>query len=197
LATNYKLCFASNNQNKLKEIYRLVSRSISVVGLKEIGFDGDIAETGNTLEENAEIKAKTISNQYGIDCFADDTGLEVAALDGAPGIFSARYAGEPHDDSKNLQLLLKNMLDQPNKSARFVTVIALFFKGQIHFFKGVVEGHITMQPAGESGFGYDPVFIPKGFHRTFAEMSLEEKNSISHRGKAMNKLANFLNNLLS
>ncbi len=191
-----QLCFATNNTHKLDELRQLVGSNINVVSLQDIGCKVDIPETGNTLQANSLEKAAYIKNQFAVDCFADDTGLEVDALDGAPGVYSARYAGEPADSIKNINLLLQNLKGITNRTARFRTVIALLIaNNKPVFFEGVIEGKITLFEHGDFGFGYDPVFIPNGFSCTFAEMAPEEKNGISHRGRAVAKLVSYLNNL--
>lgn len=187
-----KLVFATQNLNKLNEIRQIMPPGIEVLPLRELDFNGDIEETGATLEENALLKARTIYEKFGIDCFADDTGLEVEALDGAPGVYSARYAGKEQDAGKNMDKLLAELGDNSNRRAAFKTVIALLARGKEYLFTGTVEGAITRQKRGRAGFGYDPVFLPDGHSKTFAEMSAEEKNSISHRARAVNKLVDFL-----
>jgi XTP/dITP diphosphohydrolase len=160
--------------------------------LHDLNLIEEIPETGETLEENSSIKAQFLFKSFGVDCFADDTGLEVKALNGAPGVRSARYAGEPKDDSKNVELLLKKLNGESDRKARFRTVITLILKGQEYQFEGIVSGTIIVERSGSGGFGYDPVFVPSGHDRTFAEMSSEEKNLISHRGIAVSKLVDFL-----
>ena len=188
-----QLCFATNNNNKLKELQQLVGNSIQLKSLKDIGSLDDIPETGTTLKANSLEKATFIKSRFNINCFADDTGLEVDALNGAPGVYSARYAGEPANSIHNMELLLKNLGDNSKRTARFRTVITLLIDNDAPmYFEGSVEGEITLIQSGKAGFGYDPIFIPKGFSRTFAEMSSEEKNSISHRGKAVSKLVTYL-----
>lgn len=186
-----KICFATHNENKLREINEIL-RDFDIVGLNEIGCVEEIPETGTTLEENSKIKADFVASNYGISCFADDTGLEVESLNGEPGVYSARYAGEERDNSANINLLLKNLEVHTNRSARFRTVITLILEGQTHQFEGIVNGTILSELRGARGFGYDPVFIPEGHDRTFAEMPAETKNSISHRGRAVAKLVKFL-----
>lgn len=188
-----ELVFASHNHNKVKEMNELLSEQYRVLSLDECGILDDIEETGVSLEENAVIKARFVYDQLGKDCFADDTGLEVEALDGRPGVYSARYAGPQKSSADNIELLLKELDGQANRKARFRTVIALIQTGQIFLFEGIVAGHITTARAGEDGFGYDPVFIPEGDIRTFAQMSAAEKNAMSHRGRAIEKLVAFLN----
>ncbi|MCB0494934.1 MAG: non-canonical purine NTP diphosphatase [Cyclobacteriaceae bacterium] len=191
-----KLCFATNNAHKLRELRQLVAPEIELLSLEDIGCSDEIPETGNTLQENALQKAEFIKQKYGISCFADDTGLEVAYLNGAPGVYSARYAGEPSDSIKNVELLLTNLEGAPDRSAQFRTVIALLIDNAPPvYFEGTVKGEITQNPRGESGFGYDPVFIPNGFRHTFAEMTPQQKNKISHRAIAVEKLVHFLSNL--
>lgn len=189
-----KICFASHNKNKIKELQNLLGEDFDLVGLDDLGITEEIPETGTTLEENALIKAEFVSSRFAIPCFADDTGLLVDALDGAPGVYSARYAGEPANSENNINKLLIELRDVNDREARFKTVIAYLDKKDKLYFVGEVEGAITHERTGEEGFGYDPVFIPKGFNRTFAEMTMEEKNSISHRGRAVQKLAAFLSN---
>ncbi|SMD33768.1 XTP/dITP diphosphohydrolase [Reichenbachiella faecimaris] len=188
-----KICFATHNENKLREINQILS-DFEIVGLDEMGCTEEIPETGATLEENSQIKADFVASNYNVSCFADDTGLEVEALKGAPGVYSARYAGDGRDNLSNINLLLKNLEPHSNKSARFRTVITLILKGEMYQFEGVVNGTIISELKGEKGFGYDPVFIPDGHNQTFAEMSANEKNKISHRGRAVAKLVEFLEN---
>jgi XTP/dITP diphosphohydrolase len=190
-----KLIFASNNTNKLKEIKALVPPQIQVKSLQDIQFDIEIEETGNTLQENAAIKARTIFELTGEACFADDSGLMVDALDGQPGVKSARYAGEPSDNLANINLLLNNLQNIENRNARFQTVVCYKDAQQEHFFKGEVLGDIIHEMHGTNGFGYDPIFIPKGYTKTFAEMDAEEKNKISHRKNAIAQLVAFLNQI--
>ncbi|MBR3454134.1 MAG: non-canonical purine NTP diphosphatase [Bacteroidaceae bacterium] len=186
------LVFATNNKNKLQEVRQILGDRFEIKGLSDIGCDVDIPETSDTLEGNAMQKAKFVKEHYGLDCFADDTGLECRALDGAPGIRSARYAGENHDSEANMRKLLENLQEKSDRSAQFRTVIALLYQGEEHLFEGVVRGNIITEHKGTHGFGYDPIFVPEGYDTTFAEMSAEEKNSISHRGRAVAKLAGFL-----
>jgi XTP/dITP diphosphohydrolase len=189
------LCFASNNNHKLSEIRPLLEPDFSILSLAEIGCFEELAETQDTLEGNSRQKAEYVFDRYNVPCFADDTGLEVEALDHAPGVYSARYAGEHKNSNDNIDLLLKNLKEKSNRKARFRTVITLAgFEGGIHLFEGVVEGTIINSRKGTDGFGYDPVFQPAGFNKTFAEMSLEEKNGISHRARAILKLITFLKN---
>jgi XTP/dITP diphosphohydrolase len=188
-----QLVFATNNLNKIKEIKHLLNNSVEVLGLSEINFAEEIPETGITIKENALQKAKYINNILGYNCFADDTGLEVQALNGMPGVYSARYAGLNNDANKNIDKLLNELKNTTNLNARFVTVIALILNGQEFFFEGVITGKISKERRGVAGFGYDPVFIPDGYNISFAEMSLEQKNKISHRSIATQKMIEFLN----
>lgn len=191
-----QLVFATNNSHKLEEIRRILGESFAVMSLKEIGCHDDIPENENTLQGNAIAKARWVKERYGYDCFADDTGLEVDALEGAPGVHSARYApGEGHDSEANMRLLLRNMEGKTDRTARFRTVIALIEGDTLTTFEGVCEGTIAVSPAGEGGFGYDPVFVPEGDSRTFAQLSADEKNAISHRGRATVKLINHLHDV--
>jgi len=186
-----KLIFATNNPNKLAEIKSAVN-SFEVVGLKEMGINDDIAETGLILKENALIKSQFIYQKTGLSCFADDTGLEVAALDGRPGVYSARYAGEHATAEENMQKLLSEMENQKNRTALFRTVISLILNGEEYFFEGIVKGEILKEKKGNDGFGYDPIFRPVGYKKSFAEISIAQKNEISHRGLAVKKLVKFL-----
>ena len=199
-----KIVFATNNKHKLEEIRSILGESIEVLSLKDIGCDVDIPETGTTLEENALQKAQYIYDNYHLSVFADDTGLEVDALNGAPGVYSARYAGgEGHDSEANMTKLLKELGENNNRHARFRTVIALIEKKdicpcgctsikEIHRFEGIVEGEIIRERRGGEGFGYDPIFQPEGYDKTFAELGMDIKNHISHRARAVSKLAEFL-----
>ena len=187
-----KLVFATNNAHKLEEIRAILGDKVEVLSLKDIRCEADIPETADTLEGNAALKAEYIHAHYGMDCFADDTGLEVEALDGAPGVYSARYAGDAHNSEANMQKLLQDMEGMENRKARFRTVFALIVNGKEHLFEGIVKGEITKHRHGTSGFGYDPVFIPEGYTQTYAEMGSELKNKISHRAVATDKLCNFL-----
>lgn len=186
-----KLIFATNNPNKLAEIKSAV-KFFEVVGLKEMGIHEDIAETGTTLEENALIKSQYIYQKTGLSCFADDTGLEVDTLDGKPGVYSARYAGEHATAEENMLKLLSEMKGQKNRNAHFRTVISLILNGKEYYFEGQVEGEILHQKTGVDGFGYDPIFKPIGFDQSFAQMTMALKNEISHRGVAVKKLIHFL-----
>lgn len=187
-----KIVFASNNKNKINEISQQLPKTIEVVSLADIGCTEDIPETGQTIESNASIKANYVTEKYGLPCFADDTGLEVEALDGEPGVFSARYAGEDKNDDKNMALVLAKLDQESNRKARFKTVIALNINNEKHLFTGIVNGNITQEKIGTNGFGYDPIFAPEGFAETFAQMTIEQKNEISHRGKAVKQLVKYL-----
>ena len=186
------LIFATNNAHKVEEIQAAIGHQLEVISLHQAGIDIDIPEPHPTLEGNATEKSSTIHRLTGGDCFSEDTGLEVEALNGEPGVKSARYAGDGRDFNSNIQKLLHNLQDQPNRKARFRTVISLIINGKEHLFEGICEGHILTTPTGGQGFGYDPVFAPDGETRSFAEMSLEEKNHYSHRRKAADKLVAFL-----
>ena len=190
-----KFVFATNNAHKLKEVAAIVGHQIELLSLEDIGCHDDIPETSDTLEGNTLQKAKYVYERYHIDCFADDTGLEVEALDGAPGVYSARYAGEGHNSEENIRKLLHELEGKDNRKARFRTVFALIINGKEHLFEGIVKGEIIATKRGTSGFGYDPVFVPEGFTQTFAEMSDAQKNKISHRAIGVNKLCKFLNSL--
>lgn len=187
-----KICFATNNQKKIEEVKAALGDEFQIVSLEEIGCREELPETGDTLEFNAFQKARYVKDNYGVDCFADDTGLEVEALSGAPGVYSGRYAGEPRSDERNIDKLLENMVGKANRQARFRTVIALILNGKEYQFDGIAQGEILDQRIGEKGFGYDPVFRPTGYQKSFAELSMEEKNQISHRGKAVRALVEFL-----
>ena len=189
-----RIVFATNNAHKLSEVKAVLGDGYELVTLREVGITEDIPETGATLDENASIKARYVYERTGLDCFADDTGLEVEALGGAPGVHSARYATDGHDFAANNRLLLKNLEGKTNRQARFRTVIALILGGKEHLFEGIVEGVIDTKENGTEGFGYDPLFLPEGSSRSFAEMTAEEKNAISHRGRAVRKLVDFLVN---
>lgn len=193
-----RIVFATNNQHKLQEIREILSPEFEIVSLKEIGCHEDIPETGNTLEENALQKARYVSERYHISCFADDTGLEVETLGGAPGVHSARYAeGTDHDSEANMTKLLRELEGKENRQARFRTVIALIELGEdetenVHLFEGIVEGHISTERQGTEGFGYDPIFVPEGYEKSFAALGETIKNHISHRARAVKKLAEYL-----
>jgi XTP/dITP diphosphohydrolase len=191
---SHTFIIASNNAHKVSEIQLLIGSDFTLKTLADIGFTEDIPETGNTLVENALIKARHIYEIYKQNCFADDSGLEIDALDGAPGLYSARYAGEPVNHQKNNEKVLAALLGKSNRNAAFRTVIALIFEGQEFIFEGKIEGKITESLNGNNGFGYDPIFQPNGYEQCFAEMSLSEKTQISHRGIAVAKLADFIKN---
>lgn len=188
-----EIIIATNNKHKVEEIQREVKDKIRIISLKDLGFHQDIPETGSTLKENARQKARFIFEKYRKDCFADDTGLKVEALNGRPGVYSARYAGERCSFDDNIDLLLKEMEGKTNRKACFKTVICLIENGEEKYFEGVCKGNITTERYGNKGFGYDPVFIPEGYGESFAEMSGEEKNKISHRGKAIRELIKYMN----
>lgn len=191
---SHTFIIASNNAHKVSEIQLLIGSAFELKTLADIGFTEDIPETGDTLIANALIKARHIYEIYKQNCFADDSGLEIEALDGAPGVYSARYAGEPVNHQKNNKKVLAALIGKPNRNACFRTVIALIFEGKEFIFEGKVDGKITEQLSGSNGFGYDPIFQPNGYDRCFAEMSLSEKSNISHRGIAVAKLAAFIKN---
>ncbi|MGG5505941.1 MULTISPECIES: non-canonical purine NTP diphosphatase [unclassified Myroides] len=187
-----KLIFASNNKNKIQEIKSQVPDSIEILSLEDIGCMVDIPETADTIEGNALLKADYIKRHYGFNCFADDSGLEVDALQGAPGVYSARYAGEEKNDQANNAKLLRELADKDNRKANFKTVIALHYKGEQHLFTGISKGEILLAEQGEGGFGYDPLFRGEGMTQSFAELSIEQKNAVSHRGRAVSQLVDFL-----
>ena len=187
-----KLIIASANAHKIEEISRLLPSSVSLSSAREVGITEDIPETADTLEGNALLKARYIYERIGKSCFADDTGLEVTALGGAPGVHSARYATDGHDHEANIDLLLKNLSTETDRSAQFRTVIALIIDGEEHLFEGVVKGEILLERVGGEGFGYDAIFMPEGENVSFAQMDLERKNAISHRGRATSKLIDFI-----
>ena len=191
-----KLVFASNNKNKIAEIQQLIGDKFEIVSLQDIGCTEDIPETAETIEGNAILKAQYVYDKYGLSCFADDTGLEIDALEGEPGVYSARYAGEQKNADDNMALVLQKLESQTNRSAQFKTVIALNFGSEHFLFEGIVKGTITPVKRGNEGFGYDPIFQPEGFDVTFAEMSMQQKSTISHRGKAVEKLVNFLKRMM-
>jgi XTP/dITP diphosphohydrolase len=188
----HQLVFATNNRHKLEEVSAKIGGSIQLLTLDDIGCTDDIEETGTTFIQNASIKSRYIFNHYHLNCFGDDSGLEIDALNGEPGVYSARYAGAHGNHAANIAKVLANMQGQTNRAARFRTVISLLWQGEEHFFEGTVEGTIRYEIAGEGGFGYDPIFQPDGYDITFAEMSMDEKNRISHRAKAMDGLIGFL-----
>ena len=190
-----KIVFATNNAHKLDEVRQVVGNSFDIVSLRECGITEDIPEDAPTLEGNALAKARYVYSRTGLNCFADDTGLEVDALGGEPGVRSARYATDGHDDEANKRLLLERMQGVENRAAQFRTAVALILDGKEYLFEGIVRGDIATEEHGEGGFGYDPLFFPEGGEKTFAEMSAEAKNEISHRGRAVRKLAEFLQNI--
>jgi XTP/dITP diphosphohydrolase len=190
-----KLVLASNNQHKIDELRALLPSSMNVITMREAGITIDIPEPYATLEENAREKAETIFRLTGLNCFSEDTGLEVEALKGAPGVHSARYAGEERSSTANIHKLLRELEGEENRAARFRTIICLHLDGGVHYFEGICPGRITEAALGEKGFGYDPVFIPEGACRRFSEMTMEEKAQYSHRAKALARLVTFLNNL--
>lgn len=192
-----EIVFATNNLHKLSEIKDILGSKFKILSLNDIGFYEDIPETATTLEGNAYLKSSTIYHKFNKNCFADDTGLEVEALNGQPGVYSARYAGHENDANKNTAKLLSNLTSMTNRNARFRTVISLILDGEEFRFEGIVEGKIAHQKSGNKGFGYDPVFIPNGYQKTFAEISAEEKNTISHRAIATKKLSEFLSTKIS
>jgi XTP/dITP diphosphohydrolase len=187
-----KIIFATNNAHKLSEVQAVLGEGFELVTPRMCGVEEEIPETAETLEGNASQKSHYLFDRTGLDCFADDTGLEVEALGGEPGVHSARYATDGHDFAANNRLLLKNLEGKENRRARFRTVISLIEGGEEHLFEGIVEGRIIDHESGEEGFGYDPLFVPDGFDRTFAEMTAEEKNAVSHRGRAVRKLVAYL-----
>lgn len=187
-----QLVFASNNKNKIKEIQLLLPETIQILSLEDIGCFEDIPETADTIEGNAILKANYVTERFGYNCFADDTGLEVDVLNGEPGVYSARYAGEHKDANDNMDKLLKSLEDKPNRSAQFKTVIALNLEGKQTLFTGIIKGKIIEEKIGTNGFGYDPIFIADGYIKTFAELTIEEKSVISHRGLAVKQLVGFL-----
>jgi len=189
-----KLVFATNNKNKILEVQQMLPPTIEIISLESIGCFEEIPETAATIEENAIMKANYVTQKYGYDCFADDTGLEVEALNGEPGVFSARYAGEQRNSEDNMNKLLDALSNETNRNAQFKTVIALNLNGKQHLFTGIARGEITLEKTGNQGFGYDPIFKPEGFEVTFAQLSLEEKGIISHRGKATEQLIAYLKN---
>ena len=188
-----KLVFATNNKNKLKEVQAMLT-NFEIVSLADINCSDDIPETADTLEGNAILKANYITNKYDLNCFADDTGLEVEALNNQPGVYSARYAGSENNSEKNMHKLLTKLGDNLNRNAQFKTVIALNINKKQFIFDGICKGQILKEKQGTAGFGYDPIFKPEGFKKSFAQMDLNEKGAISHRGKAIQKLVHFLNN---
>jgi XTP/dITP diphosphohydrolase len=190
--TNINLIFATSNQNKVLEIQKILPKKFNIKSLKDLNYFKDVPENENTIDGNAVFKAKYIYEKFNINVFADDTGLEVEALNGEPGVRSARYAGTARNSTKNIKKLLKNLKNIKNRNARFKTVIALIIDNKLHKFSGIVEGYILDSPKGNNGFGYDPIFCPNGFDKSFAELTLKEKNLISHRSLAMKKLIDFI-----
>ena len=190
-----KLVFATNNLNKLKEVQEMLPSSIELLSLKDINCFDEVDETETTLEGNAQLKADYITQKFGFNCFADDTGLEVKSLDGKPGVYSARFAGEPSNSEKNMQKLLVDLETKTNRKAQFRTAVSLNINEKKFLFEGICTGEILTKKQGEKGFGYDPVFKPEGFNQSFAEMTSDEKNKISHRGIAIRKLVDFLSKI--
>lgn len=190
-----EIVFATNNNNKLKEVQSLLPTTIKLLSLSDISCFEEIEENKKTLEGNAKLKADFITKNYGYDCFADDTGLEVTSLDGAPGVYSARYAGEDGNSEKNMEKLLVNLKENLDRTAQFKTIVALNLDGKQYLFKGICKGEIVKEKSGIKGFGYDPIFKPTNFDKTFAEMTMEEKGTISHRGIAIRKLVAYLSTL--
>lgn len=190
-----KLVFATNNKHKLQEVRDILGSGVELLSLADINCNEDIPETADTLDGNALIKARYIYEKYNVDCFADDTGLEVDALGGAPGVYSARYAGDGHDSEANMAKLLENLTGENNRNAQFRTVIALIINGEEKLFNGIVKGRITEEKRGDSGFGYDPIFVPEGYSESFAQMDSSTKNSISHRYRATKQLSEYIKGL--
>lgn len=190
-----KLVFATNNLHKLEEVSAILGNQIELLSLNDINCHTDIPETADTLEGNALLKSRFIYENYGMNCFADDTGLEVEALEGAPGIYSARYAGDGHNSEANMIKLLDNLKEKKNRKAQFRTAISLIIDGKEYLFEGIIKGEIGTIKKGDSGFGYDPIFVPEGYNETFAELGRDIKNKISHRALAINKLCEFLHSL--
>lgn len=191
------LVFVTNNQHKIKEIKSLIDKSFNILSLEDIGFEGDVPETNPTIEGNASQKSFYIYNKYKINCFADDTGLEIKSLNGRPGVYSARYAGDECDSKKNMKRVMEELLGKDDRSARFRTIISLIINGEEKTFEGIVNGQILSRKKGKDGFGYDPIFLPDGYDLSFAEMSLDEKNKISHRARATKRLVEYLNSFKS
>ena len=187
-----QLVFATNNQHKIEEVAAKIGSRFKLLSLDDIGFIDDIDETGTTFNANASIKSQTIWQKFGLNCFGDDSGLQITALNGEPGVYSARYAGEHGNHDANIAKVLKNLEGVTDRRARFITVISLIWQGEEHFFEGTVEGTIRHERSGAKGFGYDPIFQPDGYDITFAEMSLDQKNNISHRARALDKMVEFL-----
>ncbi len=187
-----QLIFATHNKNKAIEIQSIVPEGIQIITLDDLNCKEDIPETEKTLEGNAVLKSRFVVEKFHLNCFADDTGLEIEALNGEPGVYSARYAGEPCDSERNMQRVLDNLSEVENRNAQFRTVISLFWEGEMYLFEGVVKGRIVEEKRGEDGFGYDPIFEPENCGMTFAEMHLTEKNNLSHRSRALKKMVEFL-----
>ncbi len=187
-----QLIFATHNKNKAIEIQSIVPEGIQIITLDDLNCKEDIPETEKTLEGNAVLKSRFVVEKFHLNCFADDTGLEIEALNGEPGVYSARYAGEPCDSERNMQRVLDNLSEVENRNAQFRTVISLFWEGEMYLFEGVVKGRIVEEKRGEDGFGYDPIFEPENCGKTFAEMHLTEKNNLSHRSRALKKMVEFL-----
>ncbi len=190
-----KLVFATNNAHKLSEVRSILKPDFEIISLSDLNCNDDIPETADTLEGNAYLKAKYIYDKFGLDCFADDTGLEIDALGGEPGVYSARYAGEDHDAVKNMVKVLEKLGDSPNREACFRTVITLIMGGKTHYFEGRIEGRILHHPRGAEGFGYDPIFVPENYLVSFAQLTPDEKNKISHRALAVKQLVSYLQNV--
>ena len=189
----HTLVFATNNAHKIAEVAAKIGSQFTIISLNDIGFNEDIAEIGATFHANASIKSQTIYQKLNIDCFGDDSGLEIISLNGEPGVYSARYAGAHGNHDANIDKVLQKLEDITDRRARFITVISLIYHGREHFFEGTVEGTIRHERSGAKGFGYDPIFQPDGYNITFAEMTMEEKNGISHRARALEKMVEFLN----
>jgi len=187
-----QIVFSTHNENKLNEIKKILSDNFKILGLSDLNFDDEIIESGKTLAQNADIKASYINKLYNVDCFADDTGLEINSLNGEPGVYSARYAGDKCSSEKNIEKVLNSLSNKNCRKAVFKTVICLVFSNEKYFFEGKVYGSISSKRMGKQGFGYDPIFIPNGFNKTFSQMSMDEKNKISHRAIAVEKLSKFL-----
>lgn len=187
-----QIVFSTHNENKLNEIKKILSDNFKILGLSDLNFDDEIIESGKTLAQNADIKASYINKLYNVDCFADDTGLEINSLNGEPGVYSARYAGDECSSEKNIEKVLNSLSNKNCRKAVFKTVICLVFSNEKYFFEGKVYGSISSKRMGKQGFGYDPIFVPNGFNKTFSQMSMDEKNKISHRAIAVEKLSKFL-----
>ena len=187
-----QIVFSTHNENKLNEIKKILSDNFKILGLIDLNFNDEIIESGKTLAQNADIKASYINKLYNIDCFADDTGLEINSLNGEPGVYSARYAGDECSSEKNIEKVLNSLSNKKCRKAVFKTVICLVFNNEKYFFEGKVYGSISSKRMGKQGFGYDPIFVPNGFNKTFSQMSMDEKNKISHRAIAVEKLSKFL-----